>query len=117
MKYQNKATIVVSCFERTHQEEGPAESDNLQTHSPAMVSAEKCLQLEVREAGQRKEAGPVDFLSGASQSDMLEYWLYKSPFLEDVAIHQTLHFPTDTGCLSRAPRGYMWALGARDPKQ
>lgn len=28
IKYQNKATIIVSCFERMPQEEGPVESDN-----------------------------------------------------------------------------------------
>lgn len=43
IKYQNKATIIVSCSERMHQEEGPVESDNPQTHSPAMVSARRCL--------------------------------------------------------------------------
>lgn len=71
-------------------------SDNLQAHSPAMVSAENCLQVKVREAGQRGGTGPEDFPSGASQCDMPGSF-QESPFPEAVATHQTLHFPTDSG--------------------
>lgn len=81
-----------------------------------MVSAEKCLQLKIRETGQRGGTGPVDILSGASQCDMPGSWLRKNPFHEDVAIHQTLHFSIDPGWLYSAPRATcgLWEEGTQN---
>lgn len=77
-----------------------------------MVSAEKCLQLKVRETGQRGGRGQIHIFSDSSQYKPGS-WLYKSPFTEVVAIHQTQLFnrlEMDVLC----PKGYSWTLGERD---
>ena len=78
-----------------------------------MVSAEKCLQLKVRETGQRGGRGQINSLSDASQYDKPGSWLHKSPFPEVVAIHQTLNSSIDPGWLSCAPRAThgLWEKG------
>lgn len=78
-----------------------------------MVPAEKCLQLKVRETGQRGGSGQINNLSDARQYGKPGSWLHKSPFPEVVAIHQTLNSSIDPGWLSCAPRATpgLWEKG------
>lgn len=76
-----------------------------------MVSAEKCLQLKVRETGHRKERGQINIFSDAISRISLDPGSRLSLKLYPFTRRLTVNRPR---MAVLCPKGYNWTLGGRD---